>query len=450
MLYRKIDILSPDSISSGFDFFSYLCTNTSFSKSQYREINPLNPVTQVPLHFRYSGGSGFPDFNHMYLKTEIVVEKLPAGAAAWVPIEGGSGPGVNPPVAPDNISMVQAPGQAFIRNLKATSGGREIYNSNNLQCWKSHIDTELSYSQAAKDTHLALMGYYPDSLNQNDPAGNGFAQRRARIANGKVAEFITKIDADPFNVDKYFLNNTDFEIEIIPNDDNFLILAPALPNADKVRYRIVSCKLFVLVHDAMDGIALSMAKRLEKEPAKYAVRRTELKHVYLPANQTHVEMTVFGDQIPRKVYVVFLTRTDFDGDIRTSPFNFKNFDIEWIRIDWNGLSNPNVMYDLDFTNDKYSRAYYDMQMACGNAFTPMSNGITMPMFKEGWTIFTFNLTSNLEDEKCFELVRQGTTSLSVKFKTQIPAPGVMALLYGEFDSLMMIDNNRTVTTDLTV
>ena len=452
MLFRKIDVRSPESVSTGLDFFSYPCTSVSFSKSQYKEILPMNPANQSPLHFRISGTSGFPDFNHMYLKTEIQVKKWTAGAADWenivLPVAAGPG-GIPAAVAGDDISMIQAPGQSFIRNLKIDIGGREVYTANNLQCWKSHFDTELAYSADAKITHLALMGYYPETT-QNDAGSLAFAGRRHAIGSGKQAEYIAKINADPLNIDKYFVNNTDVDIHIIPNDANFMILAPGLPANTRLKYEIKSCKLYVMVHDLVDGLALSMNNQLEKDPVKYAIRRSELKTIYLPADQTVLETVLFSEQIPRRIYIGMLARADFDGNPTSSPFNFQPFDIENIRIDWNGLSNPSVPYELDFPNDHYGRAYYDMQMACGNVFTPMSNGITMQMFKDGWTIFVFNLTSNLEDEKCFELIRQGTTSLHAKFRTQIPAGGVTMLVYAEFDSLMMIDKNRTVTTDLTV
>lgn len=438
MLFKKIDVQSPDSVSTGLDFFSFPCTNVSLSKSVYKEFLPLNPSKDPPLHFKLPAVSSFMDFKHMYIKTEWQAMKQAAADQRPVNI-----------VAADNVSVINCLGASFIRSMKVFMNGREIYNSNGYQAYKNIIDYELNYSKEAKESHLGMAGYYLDGENQNAMDGPGFEARKALFTNGKIAEFIAKIDADPFNIEKYFINNVEIEIEIHPHDTKFLLLAPNVPQGTNVTLELKHAKLYVMYHDLTDGLSLSLAKRIEREPVKYDVRRSELKSIYLEPGRNEINANLFLDQIPRKIVIAMVDRDDFDGNRGTSPFNFKHNHLREIRIDWNGMSNPNVAYDLDFENYSFARPYFDMQQSCGYAFSPLSNGITMKMFRAGWTILVFNLTTNLEDEKCFELIRQGTTSLHARFSQAIPAGGVNMLIYAEFDQLMMIDKNRTVTTDLT-
>ena len=89
-----------------------------------------------------------------------------------------------------------------------------------------------------------------------------------------------------------------------------------------------------------------------------------------------------------------------------------------------------------------------MMMACGYAFSPHSNGITKEMYKSGWNFYVFNLTTNLEDDKCAELIREGNTTLFARFEQPVQAPGYVMVVYGEFDSLLTITNERDVATDL--
>ena len=78
-----------------------------------------------------------------------------------------------------------------------------------------------------------------------------------------------------------------------------------------------------------------------------------------------------------------------------------------------------------------------------------TNGITEDKIANGWTNFVIPLTSTHEDHDGFELVRNGTTTLNLKFAEAVPADGggVELICIGEFDQLLSIDQNRVVITD---
>ena len=448
MILNKIDEKSPNSITSGLDFFHYPTTNVSLSKSHYKEFLTLNPITDPPYHFKLPPTSSFLDFKHMYIKTTWRLTYFDSANQRTVNVSN-----TNP------VSVIQGLGANFIKHMKVSIGGKEVFNANNLYAYKNYLDTELNYSEEAKRTHLAVTGYYPDGDDQNaapatPPATNSARKRMELFLNGNHAEFIAKLDADIFNIDKYFLNNTEIEIEIHPHEGNWMVLWPgAAANAnDSATLNLITCKLYVLYHDVIDGLALSIANRLARpgETAKYAIRGSELKTVYIEAGRNFLDVNLFNGKIPRKLIIGMLARTDYDGTVSTSPFNFQNFDLRTIKVQWNGMENPNIAYQLSYDTNLYTRAYFDMMQACGFAFSPNSNGITMQKFKSGWNIYVFNLTANLEDDKSCELIRYGTTSLHATFGTDIPAGGVTMIVYAETDQLMKIDNNRLITTDLNV
>lgn len=441
MLLNKIDEKSPNSVTSGLDLFSFPETNVSLSKSYYKEFSPYFPITDSPYLFKIPSTSSFLDFKHMYLFTEWQMKVTNAAGTNDVNTQ-----------ATDNCSTIQAFGSNFIRNVKVYVADKEVFNANNLYAFKNFFDTELNYSMDAKRSHLAVTGYRVDNLDDpNLAAGQGFIDRKNLFLGGNRAQFITKINADIFNIDKYFLNNTEVEIAIYPHDVNFVTQAPGLAANRHVTMTLRACKLHVLYHDLVDGLALSFANQLAKpfERVKYALRGTEMKTIFVDGGRNSVDVNLFNGKIPRRLTIGMLSRGDFDGDRATSPFNFKNFDLRNIRVLWNGLENPSIAYDLNFGADRYVRAYHDMQAACGFAFSPYSNGITMTRFKESSCIFVFNLTANLEDEKGCELIRHGTTTLRAQFGTNIPVGGMTMIIYAEFDSLMKIDNDRNITTDLT-
>ncbi|HJS63963.1 MAG TPA: hypothetical protein VJU13_00495 [Candidatus Nitrosocosmicus sp.] len=91
-----------------------------------------------------------------------------------------------------------------------------------------------------------------------------------------------------------------------------------------------------------------------------------------------------------------------------------------------------------------------MQEYTGHAYSTDSNGIDMGMYKEGWTLFAFVLTNSMENDPGFELIKDGTVAVEVKFDAAVPAGGLIMLAYAEVDALLMIDKNRQLTSDMTV
>lgn len=80
-------------------------------------------------------------------------------------------------------------------------------------------------------------------------------------------------------------------------------------------------------------------------------------------------------------------------------------------------------------------------------------GINRDMFVDGYFVLPFNLTPSQDlTEGSVDLIREGPTD--VKWNTdpgyEIPVGGVELLAVGKWKTIMIIDQLRTVRTDLTV
>lgn len=96
-------------------------------------------------------------------------------------------------------------------------------------------------------------------------------------------------------------------------------------------------------------------------------------------------------------------------------------------------------FSLDYKNNNYIRAFHDTQEHLGFAYTSESNGITYSMFKTGWCIYVFNLTNSQEDSQAFELIKDGSTTVTIRFTNSVPEGGVQLIAYAESDGLILID-----------
>lgn len=445
MLFKKIDASSTNTVSSALSFFETPPSNVGIAGSKYREILPLNPVAESPIQFKIFPGSNFLDLSHIFLETKLKIVKLDATTGKYVPIADD-----------EKIATIQGIGSTWIKNLRVTINGRETFNSNSLYAYKSYMDMELSFSREVKSTYLGIGGYFPlkeTEFNQ-DASNECYTTTKALFAGGKTPQFYTRLNADIFSSDLLMINNVAIEIEIHPHDSDFLLMdleSTAEQKKTRPTYKLVvdQCKLYCKYVELMDGVALEVAKRLESSPARYGVRRSELRSHFISYDRQDFQTTLFTEQLPRRIIVGLVEAEAYNGDLAKSPFNFKHFDVEEITIYSGTMSVPSVLYKMDWSNNSYMRCYNDLMDAVGMANSVETNGISPKRFKNGWCMFAFNLTSDMENSDAFELIKSGTTSIHIRFKNPVRSKGIHLIAYGEMDSLLMLDRNRTLTTDQT-
>jgi hypothetical protein len=216
MLFKKIDPSSTNSLTSALGFFETPPSNVGISRTVYVELLTLNPVDSWPFHFRIHPNSAFLDLSHIYVETEMRIERR-LGNGEWVPI-----------IDTDKIGTVQGIGAVWIKNLRVTVNGRETFNANSLYSYKSYLDLELSYTPEVKANYLGICGYFPmnpsSTIDQNNVKDSGYIKRKGCFEKGVTAQFFTKLNADIFTSELYLINNVPVEIEIHPNTSNFLLL----------------------------------------------------------------------------------------------------------------------------------------------------------------------------------------------------------------------------------
>lgn len=316
--------------------------------------------------------------------------------------------------------------------------------------YKSYFSHELSYSKEAKSSHLNAAGYHGDDGVVLE-SGTGYDARKKLFETSRTMQFISKIDADLFNQPLYLISHCEIDIEILPNTSNFVLIAPDATAATIYDFEVVNCKLYVKKVDPTDGLALDIARKLDLKPARYAIRKTMMKSVFISQGRYEFNANLFMDQIPRRITLGLVSNGDYVGDIKTSPFNFKHFNVREISIIANGRSYPQAPYEFDFPGGKYVRGFNDMNEAVGFVNTNNGNGITFLQYGKTHCIYVFNMTNSGDDQGgLFDLIKSGTTAVNIKFNQPVPDGGLMLIVMGEADSLFMLDKNRTISSDTTI
>ncbi|KAL3122041.1 hypothetical protein niasHT_008440 [Heterodera trifolii] len=411
-------------------------TNVSVVRSFFRQVLPLATITQEsPYLFRLYSDNLWTDLSRIYLYLELSIEK-PGANDKWVAIDD----------ADTSVSAIQGIGQTFVQQLKVTVGNTEVYDSGNLYPFKAYITNELSFPINAKKNFLGSTGYY-HTVNQDDSTDEGFKERCKIFKGGKNAQFLSRLDFDLGNQELYLLNNLDLLFTIYKAKDVFLLQTLKANDSTKYRLTVHDVKIYAKMVEVQPSLNMSLYKTLEKQPATYAVRKTEIKSSFISVGRYEFEYNVFSATIPRRVTIALVGNSAFHGDYKLSPFMFEPFDLREISVHAGGVVYPAVPYKLNFSKDHFVSAFVDMYEALGMANSERSFDISMAQFKKGWTFFVIPLTSTLDDSCGFELLRSGTTNVRATFNSPIPLGGVEMIVLGEFDQMIMVDYNRNIVTD---
>jgi hypothetical protein len=445
--FHKIDKNSPNTITNALSFFDVPGTNVSIQDSSVMELLTLNPVNSTPYHFKIHASTNYVDLSKTYVFLECRIRK-----------DDGSGALVNL-TENDNVSVCQMLGHTIWKNCRVSINGTQIFEGNSLMAYKSLFDYELTYPTAVKNSYLSTAGYFEDA-EDSQTTGRGHNARKALFATHgagaaavpATAQFIAKLDVDICNQNRYLVNMCEVDIELMPHDSRFLVVAPTAGFAE-CELEVLACKLYVKRISLMDSLAYDIAKKMEMQPVKYPIRKTSLKKLFISENRRDFTANLWNDQVPRRVILAMVSNADFVGDQKTSPFNFRHFDIHDISVTANGVTYPNASYALNFPAGKFNRVFHDMNESIGYAGTLESNGISMKKYANGGCcFFVFNLTSSGEDSgpDTFDLIRNGSTQVKISFNSDVPTGGIMLIAMGEVDSMLMMDRNRMISSDISV
>ncbi|KAL3093935.1 hypothetical protein niasHT_027263 [Heterodera trifolii] len=383
------------------------------SNSSYREYLTLNPISSRPFHFKIHPITSYVDLSKVFVCTEFKLKKVADdGVVVDVPANAA-------------VGLIQMPGATFIRNLKVHINQREVYDSNQLYSYKVFLDTELSYPVAAKEAYFGVAGYFRDS----DPTKVNDRRKKA-VEESKGFQAISKLSADIFNQDLYMISNVEIDIELALQSDDFMIHQEAA-NRDKYTLEVVDCRLIVKTVDLMDGLSLDIAKKLDMEPARYGIRKTLMKSLFITGGRYDFSANLFTEEVPRRVIIGLVPNQNYIGHNQKNPFYFNHHNVRDIELTASGRTYPQFPYNLDYKNNRYARAYHDTQEHLGMACTTESNGISYSMFKTAYCLYVFQMTNSQEDSPGFELIKEGCTAVNIRFAEAVPNEGVTLIAYAD-------------------
>ena len=160
------------------------------------------------------------------------------------------------------------------------------------------------------------------------------------------------------------------------------------------------------------------------------------KDVHYPRRKLlFFKRSLFLGQQPTRLVVGFVDNNAYNGNIVKSPFNFMNYNINFVCICRNGTQIPSSPLQPNVANNNFIRSYLRLFSQTSQYFADTGLALSRSDFGSGYTLFAFDLTPqiNLSDPTS-ELIKCGNIILEVHFAAATPRT-LTAVVLAEHDIL---------------
>jgi hypothetical protein len=429
---------SCECAKSELDLFSVPPTQTSIESGTWVEYHPVSAITGgSPIEFEINGsGEDYVDFANSYLHVKAKITK-PDGTALDADTKLG----------PTNLFL-----HSLFSQIDIALNGTQITSATNTYPYRAMIETLLSYGQDSKETQLRSALYIKDTAGNMEStdlegatANAGMVARQAYTSGSKTVEMMGRIHADIFFQERFMLNEMTTKIKLVRSKDIFCLMAA---DAVTAKLHIVSAALYIRKVKLSPSVFLAHAKALEQSNAKYPIRRVVCKSFTVPIGVSDFSNEkLFSGQLPMRLVIGFVDNGAFNGAKNKNPFNFQHFSVTELAVHMDGQQQQAIKpLRLDYDNNHYISSYLSMFSGTGKINRDDGNFVTRDEYPNGYALYTFDLSPDLAEDDHFNLSREGSVRLVVRFGKALTA-SLTVIVYGEFENIIEVDRNRNVLFD---
>ncbi|XP_067134589.1 uncharacterized protein F54H12.2-like, partial [Centruroides vittatus] len=193
-----------------------------------------------------------------------------------------------------------------------------------------------------------------DSLDNNN---EGLAKRFNIAKQSKLIDLIGRLHIDLSNQPKLLINNVDLRIKLERSKDNFALMS----NSNNYKIIIKNASLKINKVDVSSSVQIGIEKALQTGIIKMPFRRTDVKVFTLSSGiqSTNISNAVIG-QLPYRMTIGLVSNSAFNGNVKYNPFNFKNYNLNYICLLKDNQMVPPQPYTPDYVNDVYGRNFISL------------------------------------------------------------------------------------------
>lgn len=448
------------------DLFSKAYLQTDVEDGFWDKIVPNTGFNTNNLVFDVTGTSEYIDLSETQLYVKCSIRK----SEPTKTVENSEPIDENDKIGPINN---------FLHSLFSSASMQinefPIENANGSYAYRSYIENLLSYSEAAKKTHLRLSLFQKDTAGEFDnltvegkptvltetstaadivtylaktKKNDGFNKRRNTFISNRSVEMLGPVHLDMMNVNKYLLNNTPFRITLFRSEHGFCLLGEKGTN-NYITY-IEKAFLFVRKVRLSPSIMALHLKELQSTSCQYPIRRVVVNSYSFKQQISNETINLYAGKMPRRLVLGLVEHSATSNSFTKNPFNFQAFGVKRLQLSVAGHHYPyKEPLEMAYTSKNYVAAYSSLFKGVNKSSYLNGNDISYDEYQNGNALYAFNLTPDHCDGDHKSPALSGQLTLAIEFDAPLDK-SVTLIYYMEFDATVTINNLRQVITDFSV
>ena len=433
---------------------------TDISYVSYRMV-PISPFTTGinPVDFQIDPQEDFVDLSRSYFEIQWNVKKSDGNDTANT----------------DKTYFVNNLAHSLFKQISVRLNGTLISPQTDTYAYKAYLETLLNYNRDDGETILAPQCWnniidIPDALtaNQQTQTHDDFKaldeeqqlvvktfQKKVEEFSGdivKVFSFVPHIEV--FHLSKLLIPGVQTGIKMYFNSPDFWSMRYTGAVALRLQEADIKLKLYLCQVKVNDDVYRELMSTVEsgRQMVTYPTVRSEIRTYNILDGTRHVEINnPFHNRLPNMVVVGLVESAAFNGDIGKYPFSFKTFNLSSIQQLVRGESYPYETLELVYNSTSTDhRGYRQFLQATGCLCKSRGNMVRGKDWGKGkhCTLFVYeNAANGCLNSPILNPQLSGEIRLVLDFAAN-QGDNVTAIIYGEFENKLEIDNNKTVLYDV--
>ena len=344
--------------------------------------------------------------------------------------------------ATDKVAFVNLPISSVFQDVFLSIGDKQIEGGQHCYPYNGYLSSLLQFHPSAKKTHMLAWGWNEDEPGKfNDETNAGYAYRNKETANSKEWELQGPLFLDLTRQSRFLLPQTNLRFKFMQAKPEFVLQRVA--GTTDYKYRITKAILYIRRMRVKESVISGHNRGLKSHNAVYNTNHVDLTSFTITkGNRDFIKDRLFTSQTPKLLVVGFLDHAAFNGDISKNPFDFQHFDLNKIGLYRGGELVPGQILRPDFQSGHFIHSYANTMNVLNFVNTDDSNGLTPDHFKDGYTLFCFDLTPDAQCNAPYRSIHYNSSlRLEMSFNKALTKT-ISVLLFAIFDSKLEITELR--------
>jgi hypothetical protein len=344
-----------------------------------------------------------------------------------------------------DVLFTNMPLASLFADVQLYLNGHQIEGGNQLYPFKAMISSLVQTNESTKRNQLLASGYVKETAgNLNNRALASSATRKAWTALSASREFCGPLHLDFLQQNKLLLSQVDINIKLVRTQPTFALLKAAAVNAKII---IEDAELIIRKVRVAPSVINGHESGLTKRNVIYPLNRCQVISHTIPAGSLqYTKDNLFRGQMPKLVIFGLVLNTAFSGSYTENPFNFQHFGLNQIALSREGESFPHAPFKPDFAHMLCMREYMAMYQAMELYNKDDEFGMTFNEWRQGSTLFAFNLAPDMCLSGHAQPMREGNLRLELGFANETAAL-INLVVWAIFDSKIEITRTRDILMD---